>query len=48
MITLRVYDDYNFIALQDLDTDDLESFDFPKVRFKTIGNMEKLMTYFGH
>ena len=44
MITVRVYDDYNFIALQDLDTDDLEGFEFStKFRAKTIGDMEKLM-----
>ena len=44
MITVRVYDDYNFIGLQDLDTDDLEGFEFStKFRAKTIGNMEKLM-----
>ena len=30
MITVRVYDDYNFIALQDLDTDDLEGIEFQR------------------
>ena len=41
MITVRVYDDYNFIALQGLDIDDLEGFEFStKFRAKTIGDME--------
>ena len=49
MITVRVYDDYNFIALQDLDTNDLEDFEFStRFRAKTIGNMEKLMVCVGH
>ena len=49
MITVRVYDDYNFIALQDFDTDDLEGFEFStKFRAKTIGDMEKLMACVGH
>ena len=49
MIAVRVYDDYNFIALQDLDTDDLEGFEFStKFRAKTIGDMEKLMACVGH
>ena len=49
MITVRVYDDYNFIGLQDLDTDDLEGFEFStKFRAKTIGDMEKLMACIGH
>ena len=49
MITVRVYDDCNFIALQDLDTDDLEGFEFStKFRAKTIGDMEKLMACVGH
>ena len=49
MITVRVYDDYNFIALQDLDTDELEGFEFStKFRAKTIGDMEKLMACVGH
>ena len=30
MITLRVYDDYNLISLQTLDTDDLEGCKFSK------------------
>ena len=49
MITIRAYDDYNFIALQDLDTYDLEGFEFStKFRSKTIGDMEKLMACIGH
>ena len=28
MITVRVYDNYNSIALQTVDTDDLEGFEF--------------------
>ena len=49
MITVRVYDDYNFIALQDLDTSDLEGFEFStKFTAKTIGDMEKLMACVGH
>ena len=42
MITVRVYDDYNFIGLQDLDTDDLEGFEFStKFRAKTIEAIRK-------
>ena len=49
MITVRVYDDYNFIALQDFATNDLEGFKFStNFRAKTIGDMEKLMAYVGH
>ena len=50
MLTVRVYNDYNFIALQDLDTNyDLEGFWFlTKFRAKTIGDMEKLMGCVGH
>ena len=48
MITIRVYDDYNFIALRDLDTNDLEGFEFStKFRAKAIGDMEKLMACVG-
>ena len=44
MITVRVYDDYNFIALQDLDTDDLEGFEYStKFRAKTIGDWKRAM-----
>ena len=49
MITLRVYDDYNLISLQALDTDDLEGCEFSnKFRAKTSGDMEKLMGCSGH
>ena len=49
MIIVRVYDDYNFIALQDLHTDDLEDLEFStKFRAKTIGDMEKLMACVGY
>ena len=49
MITVRVYDDYNFIAIQDLNADDLESFEFStKFRAKTTGDIEKLMVCVGH
>ena len=49
MITVRVYDDYNFIALQDLETNGLEGLEFSTTfRAKTIGDMEKLMAYVGH
>ena len=44
MITVRVYDDYNLISLQALDTDDLEGCGFSKkFRAKINGDMEKLM-----
>ena len=49
MITVRVYDDYNFIALQDLDTNDLEGCEFSsKFRAETIREMGKLMVCVGH
>ena len=49
MITVRVYDDYNFIALQDLDTNCLEDFEFSKkFRAKSSGDMKKLMGCVGH
>ena len=44
MITVRVYDDYNSIALQAVDTDDLEGCEFSKkFRAKSSGDMEKLI-----
>ena len=44
MITVRVYDDYNSIALQAVDIDDLEGWEFSKkFRAKSIGDMKKLM-----
>ena len=49
MITVRVYDDYNSIALQTVDTDDLEGCEFSKkFRPETSGDMEKLMGCVGH
>ena len=49
MITLRVYDDYNLISLQALDTNDLEGCEISKkFRAKTSGDMEKLMGCVGH
>ena len=43
MIKVRVYADYNSIALQAVDTDDLEGCDFSKkFRTKSSGDMEKL------
>ena len=42
MITVRVYDDYNSIAVQAVDTDNLEVYEFFKdFRAKSIGNMKK-------
>ena len=44
MITVRVYDDYNSIALQAVDTNDLEGCEFSKkCKTKSSGNMKKLM-----
>lgn len=41
---VRVYDDYNLIALQASDTHDIEDCEFSsKFRAKIIGDMEKLM-----
>ena len=49
MLTVRVYDNYNLMALQDLDTDDIEGCEFSKkFRAGTSGDMEKLMTCVGH
>ena len=49
MITVRVYDDYNLIALQAVDTNDLEDCEFShKFRPKNSGDMEKLMGCVGH
>ena len=50
MITVRVHDDYNFIAaLQAVDTDDLEGWKFSmKFREKSSGDMKKLMGCVGH
>ena len=49
MLTVRVYDNYNLMALQDLDTDDIEGRKFSKkFRAGTSGDMEKLMACVGH
>ena len=49
MVTVRVYDDYDFMAPQDFDTNDLEGFDFStKFRVKTIRDMEKRIAFVGH
>ena len=49
MLTVRVYDNYNLIALQGLDTNDFESCNFSKkFRVETSGDMEKLMACGGH
>ena len=49
MFTVRVYDDYNLIALQTLDTDDLEGCEFSsRYRAETIGDMQKPMACIGH
>ena len=49
MITVRGYDDCNSIALQPVDTDDLEACEFlKKFRAKSIGDMKKLVGCVGH
>ena len=49
MIMVRVYDDYNFIALQAVDIDDLEGWEFSKMfGAKRSGYMKKLMGCGGH
>ena len=49
MITVRVYDDQNLIALQVLNTEDLEGYEFSKkFRAKSSGDMDKLMGCVGH
>ena len=50
MVTVRVYEDQcNLIALEALDTDDIEDCEFPsKFRAEIIGDMEKLMACVGH
>ena len=46
---VRANDNYNLIALQDLDTDVFEDCKFPtKSRAENIGYMEKLMACVGH
>ena len=49
MITVRVNDDQNLIALQSVDTDDFEGCEFSKkFREKSSGDMKKLMGCVGH
>ena len=49
MLTVRVYDNYNLIAFQALDTDDFEGWKFSaKFRDETIGDMEKLLACVWH
>ena len=49
MLTVRIYDNYNLMALQDLDTDDIEGCKFSKkLRAETSGNIEKLMACVRH
>ena len=49
MLTVRIYDNYNLMALQDLDTDDIEGCQFSKkFRVGTSGDIEKLMACVGH
>ena len=49
MITVRVYDDYNSMAFQSVDTDDLDGCEFSKkFRSKSSGDMKKLMGCVGH
>ena len=49
MLRVRVYDNYNLIALQGLDTDGFEGCEFSKkLRAKISGDMEKLMACVRH
>ena len=49
MLTVRVYDNCNLMALQDLDTDDIEGCEFSKkFRAETSGDTEKLMACVDH
>ena len=48
MFTVRVYDNYNLIALQGLDADDFEGCEFSsKFRAENIRNMENVMACVG-
>ena len=48
MLAVRVYDNYNLIALKGLDTYDFEGYTFSKnFRAETSGDMEKLMACVG-
>ena len=49
MLGVRVHDNYNLMALQDLDTDDIEGCEFSKkFRAETNGDMEKSMACVVH
>ena len=49
MLTVRVYDNYNLIALSCLDADDFEGCEFSwKFRAETIKDEEKLVGCVGH
>ena len=49
MFTVRVYDNYNLIALSGLDADNFEGCEFSwKFRAETSGVMKKQMAYVGH
>ena len=49
MLTFRVYANYNLIALEGLDADAFEGYEFSKkFRAETGGDMEKLMACVGH
>ena len=49
MITVRIHDDYNSIALQAVDIDDFEGCDFSqKFKVKSSGDMKNLMGCVGH
>ena len=49
MFTVRAYDDYNLIALQALDTDDLEGYEFSWMyTAETIGDMQIPTACVGH
>ena len=48
MLTVRVYDNYNLIALQGLDANDIEGCEFSKkFRAENSGDMEKLIVCVG-
>ena len=49
MLTVRVYDNYNLIALSDLDACDVKDCKFSwKFRAETVRYMRKLMACVGH
>ena len=49
MLTVRIYDNYNLIALSGLDVDDFEGCEFSwKFRAETSDDMEKQMACVGH